>query len=231
MSDVRRLLESERETERRFAADAKAHETTPKGWPASLLLFHLAQWRGRMVIALSDIRDGRPQTLPPENTDEFNDVELSGGAGVSLEDATARCDEALASMIELYDAVGERPFSWRISKTTTEAVVRSGYIHPRLHIVEYMKENGDTANAYRLVEKGVSELRDAGAPPAPIGTAIYNLACVRVAQGKVDEALKLLEEAIALRSDLAATAAIDPDLAALRDHPGFRALVSVQPER
>ena len=231
MSAVRRLLESERETERRFAAVAKAHETAPKGWPASLLLFHLAQWRGRMVVALSDVRDGRQQTLPPENTDEFNDAELSDGAGVSLEVAAARCDEALASMIELYEAVGERPFSWRISKTTTEAVVRSGYIHPRLHITEYMKENGDTPGAHRLVEEGVSEMQETGAPPAALGTAIYNLACVRVAQGRMDEALKLLEEAIPLRSDLAATAATDPDLGPLRDHAGFRALVSVQPER
>ena len=94
-----------------------------------------------------------------------------------------------------------------------------------------MKENGDTAGAHRLVDEGVSEMQEAGAPPAALGTAIYHLACVRVAQGRMDEALKLLEEAIPLRSDLAATAATDPDLGSLRDHAGFRALVSVQPER
>lgn len=226
MNSMRRLLELERETERQFVAHAEAHEANPKGWPASLLMFHIAQWRGRMRQALDDVRVGRPQTLPPENTDEFNDAELPDGAGVSLEDAAARSDIAIAAIIDLYDAVGERPFSWRISRTTTEALIRNSYLHPRQHMYEYLLENGDSSNAQRLVEEGVNEMRQVGAPPITLGTVIYNLACVRVAQGRTYEALPLLKEALDMRPDLRDLAARDKDLEPLKNDAGFRALVT-----
>ena len=183
MNPVRRLLESEHEAERSFVADARASEVDPKGWPAPLLIFHLAQWRGRMRQALSDVRDGRAQTVPPKNTDEFNDTELPQGAGVSLDEAASRSDAALAAIINLYDEVGERPFAWNSSRTTTEAIIRNS---------------------------------------------------VRLAQGQADGALSLLAEAISMRPELAAQAAIDSDLAPLYSDERFRAIVRQplnQPER
>ncbi|TMD33974.1 MAG: hypothetical protein E6I95_07340 [Chloroflexi bacterium] len=226
MNSMRRLLELERETELHFVAHAEANESNPKGWPASLLMFHLAQWRGRMRQALDDVRAGRPQTLPPENTDEFNDAELPDGAGVSLKDAAARSDIAIAAIIDLYDAVGERPFSWRISRTTTEAVIRNSYIHPRQHMYEYLLENGDSSDAHRLVEEGVNEMRQVGAPPITLGIVIYNLACVRVGQGRTDEALPLLEEALDMHPDLRDLLAGDEDLEPLKNDARFRALAA-----
>jgi hypothetical protein len=226
MNSMRRLLELERETELNFVTHAAANEANPKGWPASLLMFHLAQWRGRMRQALDDVRVGRPQTLPPENTDEFNDAELPDGAGISLEDAAARSEIALAAIIDLYDAVGERPFAWRISRRTTEAVIRNSYIHPRQHMYEYLVENGDPWNAHRLAEEGVNEMRQVGAPPTTLGTVIYNLACVRVAQGRTDEALPLLEEALDMSPDLRDLLAGDEDLEPLKNDVRFRALVA-----
>src|SRR3984893_8182132 len=159
MNSMRRLLELERETELNFVTHAEANETNPNGCLGPLLMFPLAQWRGRMRQALYDIRVGRPQTLPPENTDEFNDAELPDGAGVSLEDAAVRSDNALVAIIDLYDTVGDRPFAWRISRTPTEAVIRNSYIHPRQHMYEYLLENGDSWNAHRLAEEGVNEMR------------------------------------------------------------------------
>jgi hypothetical protein len=96
MSAVSRLLESEREIEKRFVAGARAKETEPKGWPAALIMFHIAQWRERLRNAFADVDAGRPYTPIPANIDEVNDVELPTGAGVSLDEAATRADTELA---------------------------------------------------------------------------------------------------------------------------------------
>lgn len=224
MTDVRRLLESERETQRRFVADARANETKPTGWPAALVIFHNDQWRGRVLEGLIDVRDGRPQTKPPENMDEFNDKELAEGAGVSLEEAAKRADATLVSIIDIYQELGERPFTWYRWSTTTEAVLVSSHIHPHVHIVEYLKENGDLDGAVRLLERTASELRRGLAPPFILGIELYNLARLRVAERRHDDALSLLEEAVAMRPTLKDSALHDPDLAPLRGLERFKAI-------
>ena len=221
--DLGGLLESEREAERRFVAAATAGEGEPKGWPASLIFFHLAQWRGRLRRALAEEREGRPYGPLAVDIDALNDAELPQGAGMSLRDAAARADEEMAGLIDLADA--ERPFAWGPATTVAEALIRNSYIHPRNHMAGYLKENGDEAGAHRLLEEAATELRRAGAPPLSLGAALYNLAAVRVAQGRTEEALDLLDEAVALRPDLAAAAAADADLATLKGNARFDALL------
>ena len=225
MSGVRQVLEAERELEREFAAEATRSETAPKGWPAALNLFHICMWRERLLKSLTDIRDGRPHVPPPEDVDEFNDTELATGLGVALSDVAARSDTLLVSLSEVYEAVGEQPLEWYEWKTTTEAVLGSSCIHPVNHFVEYFKENGDLASAVRLVERTTTELRQMPAPPVNLGAEIYNLACLRVAEGRSDDAISLIEESVAILPALKEWAPNDPDLAPLLDNPRFKAAV------
>ncbi len=225
MSTVRRLLESEREAERRFVAEARANESEPKGWPAALIMFHIAQWRVRLRKAFDDVHAGRPYTPPPTNIDEFNNVELPTGAGVSLDEAATRADAELASLIELAQAIGDRPFKWVVTNTSTEAVLRNSYIHPRNHIAAYLSENGDKPASHALFEATAHDLRDASAPHFILGAALCNLAAARVEQGRLDEALDLLEEGVRMRPDLRAPFAADPDLTALKTNPRFQSIL------
>jgi len=229
MTDVRRALEAEREMEREFVEKAIRSETAPKGWPAALILFHICMWRERLKNALTDVRQGRAYASPPEDVDEANDSELAGGLGVSLVDIAERANILLASLITLWEELGERPFKWYASNTTTEALIVDSYVHPRNHIVEYLKENGDLTGAQRLREDAVSDLREAAAPPKSLGVALYNLACARVAQDRLDEALELLVEAFMMRPDLKEAAPKDEDLESLYDNPAFKALTSLPP--
>ena len=226
MTDLRKALEAEREMEREFVAEARKSEKQPKGWPAALILFHISMWRERLRDALTDVRDGRPYPPPPENIDEVNDAEVASGLGVSLSDISERSDTLLASLIALSEQLGERPFKWFTASNTTEALLRNSYIHPRNHIVDYLIENGDQAGAQRLVEEAVSEMRDISAPPLALGAALYNLAGVRATQGRIDDAIELLREALPMRPDMKAAAATDPDLAALHDDARFKEIVS-----
>jgi len=212
--------------EREFVAEVRKSEKQPKGWPAALILFHLSMWRERLRNALTDVRDGRPYPPPPQNIDEVNDAEVASGLGVSLADISDRSDTLLTSLIALSEQLGERPFKWFTASNTTEALLRNSYIHPRNHIVDYLKENGDDAGAYRLVEEAVSEMRDVSAPPLALGAVLYNLAGVRAIQGRLDDAIGLLKEALPMRPDMKAGASTDSDLATLRDDARFRELIS-----
>jgi tetratricopeptide (TPR) repeat protein len=226
VTDLRKALEAQREMEREFVAEARKSEKQPKGWPAALVLFHISMWRERLRNALTDVRDGRPYPPPPENIDEVNDAEVASGLGVSLSDISERSDTLLASLVALSEQLGERPFKWFTASTTTEALLRNSYIHPRNHIVDYLNENGDQAGAHRLAEEAVSEMRDVLAPPLALGAVLYSLACVRAAQGKLDEAIELLKEALPMRPDMKGVAPTDPGLAPLRGDARFKELVS-----
>jgi hypothetical protein len=226
MEGVHRVLEAQQKLEHEFVAGAVRSETQPKGWPAALVMFHISMWRERLRDALTEFRQARPYTAPPETIDEVNDAELASGIGTPLADAAARSDTLLTELIALSDELGDRPFKWFTASTTGEALLRNSYVHPRNHITEYLKENGDQAAAQRLVEDGASELRAIAAPAHILGPTIYNLAAVRAAQGRLDDALLLLEEAMPMRPDARLVAAADADFAPLRDNARFKALVS-----
>jgi hypothetical protein len=225
MGKVRNLLESERRLEREFVGFDRAD---PKGWSAAMTLFHLCQWRQRMHNALSELRDGQPVTPPPpeEQMDPFNDAEMAGAGEVSLADSAARAAQLMASLIEDFEVLGERPFHWYVASTTTEAILRNSYTHPQVHIAQYLVENGEATRAYRLLEYSAAELRDAKAPPIVLATGVYNLACARVAQGRRADALTLLEEVVAMRPQVKEAAANDPDLAPLLNDPRFQAIIA-----
>lgn len=226
MTEVRKALEAEREMEREFVALATRTETAPKGWPAALVMFHVSMWRERLRNALTDLDQGRPYTPPlPSSIDEVNDAELAGGIGTPLTDAAARSDRLLGEIIDLHDRLGERPLQWYFAKTTGDAALRAGYSHPRLHIFEYLRENGDRDRAVQLCEEAISDIRATSAFPMILAAWLYRLACARASDGRLDEALTLLEEALPMRPDLKEGAVGDTDLALLHDNPRFQAAV------
>ena len=195
------------------------------GWPAALLLFHVGMWRERMRNVLASLSEGKDYERQPPNTDEVNDAELVRGIGTPLADAASRADHLLSELIDLYDKVGERPVEWGVSKNTTEAVLRNSYTHPRVHMYEYLAENGVTDAARQLFEEAVPDMRAAHAPALVMGTVLYNLATVRAQEGREDDAIDLLQEAIPMRPDLKNLAPDDKDLGELREDPRFQALV------
>ena len=98
MKDVLRLLESERETERRFIGQAESEPDHPTGWPASLLMSHIASWREQPRERFVQLRDGGPTMPPPQDIDAFNASNLARDARVPLAGAAARSDQVLADL-------------------------------------------------------------------------------------------------------------------------------------
>jgi tetratricopeptide (TPR) repeat protein len=228
MSDtaqVRRALEVQKKVEQDFVEEARHSETAPKGWPAALNMFHIGMWRERMRQSLTDLSEGREPTPPPENANEVNDAELANGIGTPLADAAARSEHLLGEIMDLYDWLGDRPLQWYRNKTTTEAVLGNSVNHPRQHLYAYLRENGELERANRLLEEGAALLREVNAPPLQLGAALYNLAAAHVYQGRLDDALTLLEEALPMRPDFKESAPKDSGLADLHDDERFKALM------
>ena len=188
-------------------------------------MFHLGMWRERLRNGLADLAEGRSFTPPPVNIDELNDAELADGIGTPLTDAAARSDHLLTEIIDLYSNLGDKPFEWSLARTTTAAVLRNSYTHPRLHLHDYLIENGDKSRANEIFEDAYQEMRVAAAPPLILATVAYNLACVRADQDRLDEAIGALEEALQLRPEMKEGAAKDSDLEPLHDDPRFQELV------
>ncbi len=189
-------------------------------------MFHVGMWRERMRNALTEMSEDRPYTPPPEDLDDFNNAELPNGIGTPLSDAAARSDHLLGEIIKLYAQVGERPMTWYRSRTTTEAVLVNSYIHPRVHMYEYLRENGELGRANRLLEDAEAQMRAMEAPALQLSAAIYNLACARCSQGRLDEAIKGLKEAFEIRPELKKLAVGDSDLVAIHNDPRFKELVA-----
>jgi len=225
VKDVIPLLQAEQELEREFAAEVAGEADPPEGWSAAMMMFHVAQWRERLRKALTETAAGRPVNAPTGNIDELNDAEMAAASELTLVDEAARSDAELTSLIGLLQAAGEQPFDWYTATTNAEAVIRNSYTHARIHLADQLRQRGDVARSDHLFEETASELRKVGAPGHILGAALFNLASVRATQGRSDEALTLLEEALPMRPDLRAILPGDPEFAALRESPRFRTLV------
>jgi hypothetical protein len=168
MKEVLRLLESQRETERHFVAEAATEQDFPRGWPAGLLMAHIASWRNRLRDSLIQASRGEPVSGPPADIDAFNAVELASNAGISLEEAAARAQALLADLVDLWATLGDRPFQWFTATTTGEALVRNSYIHPRRHLSEHYVERGDQSRGTEIHEETLAELHRVDAPQSVI---------------------------------------------------------------
>ena len=166
--EITSLLQSQRETERRFVAEAATEPDFPGGWPAGLLMAHIASWRNRLRDSLIELSRGLPVSRPPADIDGVNAAQLARDAGISLEAAAAQAETRFADLLDLWATIGERPFSWFTAKTIGEALVRNSYIHPRRHLAEHYVERGDAARGARLKSETLAELRRAGAPESVI---------------------------------------------------------------
>lgn len=164
MKDVLGLLESQRETERRFVAEAAIEPDFPGGWSAALLMAHIAAWRGRLRDCLIQASRGEPVSGPPDDVDAVNAAQLTRDARIPLQEAAARAETTLGDLIDLCATLGDRPFSWFTAKTTGEALARNSYIHPRRHLSEHYVERGDRSRGAQIHEETIAELRRADAP-------------------------------------------------------------------
>jgi hypothetical protein len=166
--EITSLLESQRETERRFVDEAATEPDFPGGWSAGLLMAHIAAWRTRLRDSLIEVSRGLPVSGPPSDIDGVNAAQLAQDAEISLEEAAARAETRLADLLDLWATIGDRPFSWFTARSIGEALARNSYVHPRRHLAGHYVERGDRARGDRLKSETLAELRRISAPESVI---------------------------------------------------------------
>jgi hypothetical protein len=168
VSEITSLLESQRETERRFVAEAATEPDFPRGWPAGLLMAHIASWRSRLRDSLIEVSRGLPVSGAPADINGVNAAQLARDAGISLEEAAAHAETRLADLLDLWATMGDRPFSWFTAKTIGEALVRNSYVHPRRHLAEHYVDRGEREKGAQLKTETLAELRRVSAPESVV---------------------------------------------------------------
>src|SRR2546425_6436064 len=87
--EITSLLEDQRETERRFVAEAATEPDFPGGWSAALLMAHIGRWRTPLRDSLIQGRPGLTGSGPPGNIDSTHAAQIAGDARLSLETGAA----------------------------------------------------------------------------------------------------------------------------------------------
>lgn len=134
-------------------------------------------------------------------------VELGAGAALFVRDPAAhRAAKALTAPTTVI-SVGAKPGE-AFQPSAWEVYYEAGPL----------MQAGRFADARRLLTHALPEHRDSGA-------LLLNLACAETRLGEFESALEHLRAGIALRPDLAASAATDEDLIPLRGDPRFVEIV------
>ena len=149
----------------------------------------------------------------------------------------------IATMINLAEATirqGRYAQAEKLNRETLEIEQRVlGEEHPYTRMTKNnlrsaLMRQGNYSEAGKLARENVAvELRLTGPDSRDVARATYSLACVLALEGKKDEALSTLGEAIdrGLDPDTALAIAKDTDLKSLFDDPGFNVLVARAKER
>ncbi len=200
----------------------------PDAWAARDLLIHFAEWgqvsREQLVAGV----EGRELPALPSD-DEINQVFFERNRGLSWAEAIGKFDAAYdalrAQLMVMTDESltrtnppdGGRPVWWDISFGTVDHLAR--------HLAENHMIRGEREAADALMLAGSERLAALDQSPRYSGLIRYNLACHHALQGRRDQALATLAEALTIRPDTAEYAGQDPDLTSLYDDPAFLALI------
>jgi hypothetical protein len=144
-------------------------------------------------------------------------------AGVEQADAALRVVLEECSEDDLTDPAR---FPWREGLPLWTTAFVSGYEHPAEHYAQFYLESGDVASAGTVRKEAVETARLFIGDREQFGYMIYNLGCFYANTGQPDLAIAALRESLAGVPELRGSIREDPELAALRDEPAFRALVA-----
>ncbi|NIM04209.1 MAG: hypothetical protein GTO55_00300, partial [Armatimonadetes bacterium] len=121
-------------------------------------------------------------------------LEFAEHAFQSLLHQVSLLDEATLEEHLFPPPLEDRPL-WR-------EIVGTSYIHSILHLAQYYRERGDSAQVQALNEEMARSLPDLDPGPKWQGLVKYNLACHFSLSGEKSKAIPLLQEALELEPDL-----------------------------
>ncbi len=224
-------LEAAREKEAALLVLCDDTPSTEEGrWTVKDNIAHLNTWREHAVHTLDAVRLGKPVEGPVNESDlDPRNAEIyEAHRHDSADEVRAAHAATYAALIEAVracteeDLLRERPDNggavWLV-------VPGNGHGHVAQHLSYLAAENGDPAGA-ESAAKWAHDL-DTELFPGDRPIADYNFACFYARNGRADEALPLLQEALRARPELRTFAVEDADFAPIREDPRLQSLLRV----
>jgi tetratricopeptide (TPR) repeat protein len=227
------LLRQARETEMDFV-DAlsngqRARTGTLEDWSAKDTISHIAAWKGRMADNLLAVSEGRPPTGTGD-LDRENALFFETYRDVTWEEVLSVADGAFQRILAQVEALGEQElvsretFHWQGERPLWRLIVGNGYIHPIAHLAEFHRNQGNREQAAQMIGEMASSMAGMDDGRTWQGAVKYNLACHYSLLGAAAEAIRELQEALALNPGLTDWSKQDPDLDAIRGEPDYLAI-------
>ncbi len=229
------LLQRAHEEVQTFVAglsdEDRAAVGTLERWSAKDLVAHLAEWQARSTQSLAAARRGEPPPPYYHDIDQANAeifARYHGRPWAEVLDVLARAQaeavEHVQGMAE-DDLLNTTRFPWQQGRALWRLIVGNEYLHPLGHLTQWYVEHGRPEQAARLQETAAQSLAGLSDAPDWQGLIRYNLTCFYALSGQKEPAIATLTEALRLNPGLVGWSKQDPDLAAIREEPAYRALV------
>ncbi len=214
----------------KLSEDERSVVGEPDRWSIKDVIVHLAGWKtrlaGNLVVAASGGTPVRYEDFEAVNAKEFEEnrdrswpdvMEMAAKAHrLLVEQVEARSEDELRGA-ETLPWQGERPL-WRL-------IVGTGYLHSiTMHLGPIYVERGKKEYATELQEKATKLAVELDENKDWQGVARYNLACHYALIGETGRTIEELGKALELNPGLVEWSKKDPDLASVREEPGYLAL-------
>ncbi len=204
-----------------LAASDPAEAGDATGWAALPLVAHNTEFKHQQVQRLEAIRlaGTPPEFAEVDHRSEQVYLDYAAQPPEQVAADSARVTSDLITNLGLIsdaDLTDPARHSWLRGRQFWLQLIVRGFWHPTGHLTEYYLTRKQPDRAVALCAHGAATATYLGAPDAARGMASYNLACAQAGANQLDEAAVTLREAVSRNPDLAANAARDPDLAALR---------------
>jgi tetratricopeptide (TPR) repeat protein len=196
-------------------------------WSPKDVLAHCSYWKQVRVADIQRVMEGGTVTRI-DDFDHENARIFEQFSDQSWQEVMAYAEEATGALAGQLEKMSEAELEleWQDERPIWQVVVGNGYSHPLSHISEHYQQKGDIQRAAELTGMLGKPLVALDDGPTWIGTAHYNAACSYSLLGNRDKAIKELGEALALRPNLIEWSKQDPDLEAIREEAGYKALYS-----
>ncbi|HEX2140712.1 MAG TPA: hypothetical protein VHK28_00370 [Candidatus Limnocylindria bacterium] len=220
-ADLLALLHAMRRAERSIFAGLSPSVRDAPGtigaWSAKDAQAHLAAWRSiearrlEATVAGGELPSSDP--APDAPVDEANAHIHEQRAGLGWDAVEREADDSVAALAA---AIERSSFdALCVCEGTTASIGANGVNHAIAHLSDVARLGASKADFDEFAREVEAILGRGHLPVRDSGVMLYNLACHAALSGDLEDARRLLADAIERRHDLAEVAREDPDLAAL----------------
>jgi rhodanese-related sulfurtransferase len=235
-ADIVALLQFARQQEEtmveRLTESEKSAVGTKERWSARDYLGNILLWKELQTQKLQAVLRGE---TPPVWTDselihQINDRGFQRFQHSLFSQVVDEAEPVFVAFLSIVESLSEEELTdpQRFPRQEGEALwgetLGNGVWHPCSQIAAFYLHSDRMSAAFELQEKLLEAVRQASLPAENLGVAIYNQACFYATNGRPEQALALLPEALRLRPTLIEWSKHDSDLDQLRADPAFQAI-------